>query len=164
MRVRDVLLGSDRAPIERIVRGVGNFRDDEVVVAMELVDIGLSEDAKGYSFAVAEEDAEVVGYACFGHAPMTDAVYDLYWIAVDRARQGAGIGQLLLADVERAVRAAGGRMLLIETEGSGGYDATRRFYERAGYPEVARLRDYYRRGADKVIYGRTLDAGEETGT
>lgn len=156
MRVRDVLLGSDRAAIERIVRGVGNFRDDEVAVAMELVDIGLGADAKGYSFVVAEDDDELIGYACFGHAPMTDAVYDLYWIAVDRGRQGAGIGQQLLAAVERAVRAAGGRMLLIETEGSDGYDATRRFYERAGYPEVARLRDYYRPGADKVIYGRSL--------
>ena len=156
MRVRDVLLGSDRASIERIVRGVGNFRDDEIDVAMELVDIGLSDDPQGYSFAIAEEDDEVVGYACFGHAPMTDAVYDLYWIAVDRARHGSGVGRMLLHEVERAVRAAGGRMLLIETEGSGGYDATRRFYERAGYPELARIRDYYRAGADKIVYGRSF--------
>lgn len=161
MRVRDFLVGGDRAAIERIVRGVGNFRDEEIAVAMELVDLGLSEHTKGYLFAVAEDDDDVVGYACFGHAPMTDAVYDLYWIAVDRGRQGRGIGQCLLEEVEQQVRAKGGRMLLIETEGSGGYDATRRFYERAGYPEIARIRDYYRHGADKVIYGRALGRGRE---
>lgn len=156
MRVRDFLVGGDRAAIERIVRGVGNFRDEEIAVAMELVDIGLAEDTKGYLFAVAEDDEDVVGYACFGHAPMTDAVYDLYWIAVERGRHGTGIGQRLLEQVEQQVLAKDGRMLLIETEGSGGYDATRRFYERAGYPEIARIRDYYRPGADKVIYGRAL--------
>lgn len=157
MRVRDVLLGSDRAPIEAIVRGVGNFREEEVAVAIELLDVGLSEDTRGYLFVVAEEDDEVVGYACYGHAPMTDGVYDLYWIAVDRKRHGRGIGQRLLEAVEAGVREAGGRMLLIETESGAGYDGTRRFYERAGYPEVARIPDYYRRGADKVIYGRAIE-------
>lgn len=157
MRVRTELVPGDRDAIARIVREVGVFRAEEIDVALELVDIGLSEHARGYLFAIAEDDeSAVAGYACWGHAPMTDAVYDLYWIAVDPARHGAGIGQQLLAACERDVRARGGRMLLIETEGTPAYEPTRRFYLRAGYPEVARIRDYYREGADKVIYGRTL--------
>lgn len=157
MHVRTELRTGDRDAIARIVREVGVFRDDEIDVAIELVDIGLSGDPQGYRFAIAEGDEDaVLGYACWGHAPMTDAVYDLYWIAVDPARHGAGIGQRLLAACEWDVRERGGRMLLIETEGTPAYEPTRRFYLRAGYPEVARVRDYYRQGADKVIYGRSL--------
>jgi ribosomal protein S18 acetylase RimI-like enzyme len=153
--VRESLAASDRAAIESIVRRTGVFRPEEVAVALELVDIGLSGDDRGYRFVVVEDGA-VVGYACFGHASMTEGVYDLYWIAVDPARQGEGIGRKLLARVEDAVRASGGRMLLVETESTEPYEATRRFYERAGYPELARVRDYYRPGADKVILGRVL--------
>ena len=157
MRVRTELVPADREAIARIVREVGVFRPDEVDVAMELVDIGLSSDTKGYLFAVAEDDAgAVLGYACWGLAPMTDATFDLYWIAVDPARHGGGIGQQLLAACERDVRARGGRLQQIETEGTPDYEPTRRFYLRAGYPEIARIRDYYRAGADKVVYGRTL--------
>jgi hypothetical protein len=47
-------------------------------------------------------------------------------------------------------------MLLIETEGSPAYQATRRFYERAGDAEIARIRDDDRVGADKVAYGRAF--------
>lgn len=156
MRLREHLEASDLSAIEGIVRGVGNFREDEIAVAMELVEIGLSADTQGYLFVVAELDDRVVGYACFGHAPMTDAVYDLYWIAVDVTRHKSGIGRRLLHAVEQTVIGRGGRMLLIETEGSADYEATRAFYLGAGYPETARVRDYYRLGADKIIYARTL--------
>lgn len=157
MRVRAELRAGDRAAIEAIVRAVGVFREGEIEVAMELVDIGLSADTKGYCFAVAEGDAgEVLGYACWGQAPMTDTTYDLYWIAVDPARHGGGVGRALLAATEHDVSARGGRLLLVETEGTPPYEATRRFYLRAGYPEIARVRDYYREGADKVIYGKSL--------
>ncbi|AKF11502.1 GNAT family N-acetyltransferase [Sandaracinus amylolyticus] len=157
MRIRTELRPTDREAIARIVRAVGVFRPDEVDVAMELVDEGLSTNADQYFFAVAEDDhGAVLGYACWGHAPMTDATYDLYWIAVDPTRHGGGIGQKLLAACEDDVRARGGRLLLIETEGTPDYEPTRRFYLRAGYPEIARVRDYYRVGADKIVYGRSL--------
>ncbi|UJR85001.1 GNAT family N-acetyltransferase [Sandaracinus amylolyticus] len=157
MRVRTDLRPSDREAIDRIVRAVGVFRPEEVDVAMELVDEGLSTNDDEYFFAVAEDDhGTVLGYACWGHAPMTDATYDLYWIAVDPTRHGGGIGQKLLAACEDDVRARGGRLLLIETEGTPDYEPTRRFYLRAGYPEIARVRDYYRVGADKIVYGRSL--------
>ncbi|MDQ3032616.1 MAG: GNAT family N-acetyltransferase [Myxococcota bacterium] len=157
MRVRAELRPEDRDAIEQIVRGVAVFRADEIEVAMELVDAGLSEDDLGYQFAIAEDDDDrVIGYACWGLAPMTDATYDLYWIAVDVTLHRSGVGRALLAACEEDVRAREGRLLLIETEGTDAYEPTRRFYLRAGYPEIARVRDYYREGADKVMYGRRL--------
>jgi ribosomal protein S18 acetylase RimI-like enzyme len=46
--------------------------------------------------------------------------------------------------------------VIVHTSSTTRYDKTRRFYERAGYEEVARIRDYYRRGDSLVVYGKYL--------
>lgn len=144
---------ADRAEIERIVRATGAFREDEVVVAMELVG---AEEAEGYRFVVAEVEGKVAGYACFGQTPLTIGTWDLYWIAVDPALQGKKIGRALFDAAVEAVRAEGGRMLLIETGGKASYGATREAYLAWGCVEVARVPDFYEPGDDKVIYARYL--------
>lgn len=151
------LTPADRAPIEALVRGVERFPEGEVAVAMELVDLGLSADDRGYLFVVAERAGRVVGYACWGRAAMSPAVFDLYWIVVDSRTQGGGVGRALLAHVEREVRREQGISLLIETEGSPPYEAARRFYLAAGYAEVGRIADFYGPAKDKVLYAKRLD-------
>ncbi len=148
---------TDRGPIESLVRRTERFPSAEVDVAMELVDLGLSEDARGYLFVVAERDEAVVGYACWGIASMSLAVYDLYWIVVSPDAQGGGIGQALLRHAEADVRDRDGHSLLIETEGSPAYAAARRFYLAAGYTEAGRVADYYGPSKDKVVYVKRLD-------
>ena len=83
---------------------------------------------------------------------MTRGTWDLYWIAVDPARQGRGIGRALLVAVEDAVREQGGRRLLVETAGKAAYARTRAMYLAWGFRQVARLPDFYEEGDDKVIY------------
>jgi ribosomal protein S18 acetylase RimI-like enzyme len=147
----------DRGSIERILRATGMFTEEEVAVALELVDDGLGPAAGGYRFIVSEQDGEVAGYACFGLCPMTDRTWDLYWIAIDPPRHGRGHGVALVRGVEDAVRAEGARLLLVETAGKPEYAPTRAFYDRIGYPEGARIRDFYRDGDDKVIYVKRID-------
>ncbi len=148
---------ADREPIERLVRGVGRFPEAEIAVAMELVDLGLTEDARGYLFVVAEREGRVVGYACWGRAAMSPRVFDLYWIVVDASTQGGGVGRALLAHAEREVQREEGISLLIETEGSAPYEAARRFYLAAGYLEVGRIADFYGSDKDKVLFHKRLD-------
>jgi ribosomal protein S18 acetylase RimI-like enzyme len=146
------LRAADRAPLERILRATGAFSDAEVAGALELIDLGLKPQDSGYRFLVAESSGRTVGYSCFGEAPCTVGTYDLYWIAVDPALQGKGVGAALLRATEEAVRSAGGRMILVETASKPSYAATRAFYERNGYREVARVPDFYAPGDDKVVY------------
>jgi ribosomal protein S18 acetylase RimI-like enzyme len=153
-RWRD-LQPADRGPIERILRATGAFLEHEVAVALELVDAPREQ---GYRFVVAEQERAVVGYACFGETPCTVGTYDLYWIAVDPATQGQGVGRALMAEVERRLAAEGARLLLVETAGKASYAATRAFYDRCGYTLVARVPDFYAPGDDKLIYCRRLSA------
>ncbi|HET6459993.1 MAG TPA: GNAT family N-acetyltransferase [Syntrophales bacterium] len=98
---------------------------------MELVDEAIEEgDASGYIFAVLEygkSDPILQGFACYGPVPLTQGVYDLYWIIVDPSAQKEGHGSYLLKYVEHEVIRKGGRMLLIETPSHESYGATIRF-------------------------------------
>jgi ribosomal protein S18 acetylase RimI-like enzyme len=158
-RIR-TLKSQDRSPIESIVISSGKFSPVEIDTAMELVDASLqSGDKSGYFFAVLEAggaDPKVRGYACYGPVPLTEAAYDLYWIVVDPAFQGKGFGQRLIRHVEQDVERRGGRMVLIETSSQESYGATVRFYERSGYELAARIRNFYKKGDDKLVFQKEL--------
>ncbi len=128
---------------------------------MELVDTRLEKgDASGYFFVIAEQGDQVIGYACYGHIACTIGGYDLYWIAVDPSQQGKGIGRVLIEEVEKQVRLAGGRHLYIETSGLPLYRPTRGFYERCGYELAAVLEDFYDRDDDKWIWRKKVGQEE----
>jgi ribosomal protein S18 acetylase RimI-like enzyme len=158
VRIRKLEPG-DRPRIAEIVVSSGNFNDVEIATALELVDEALAEGEKsGYMIVVLEDGKNPVvkGYACYGPTPLTQGVYDLYWIAVDPADQGKGFGQRLLKCVEQDVVNRGGRMLLIETSSYETYGATIRFYERSGYELVARIKNFYRIGDAKLVFSKEL--------
>jgi ribosomal protein S18 acetylase RimI-like enzyme len=151
---------SDRPFIEKMVISTGNFNDVEIATALELVDEALDQgEESGHLFALMESGEKqrvVQGYACYGPVPLTQGVYDLYWIVVDPASQGKGFGSHLLGYVERDALSRGGRMILIETSGQEAYGATVRFYEHSGYHLAARIRNFYRVGNDKLIFQKDL--------
>jgi ribosomal protein S18 acetylase RimI-like enzyme len=150
-------VAADRARIHAILVATARFTEQEVGWAMELVDLAFFRPEKSeYQVHVLDERG-VHGYVLWGPTPMSDGVFDLYWIAVDPGRQGRGYGQLLLEFVENEVRRHSGRMLLIETSSKRSYAPTVRFYQRAGYREISRIKDFYRIEDDKVVFSKTLD-------
>jgi len=148
---------SDRSRIHEILVATARFTRQEVGWAMELVDLTLEHPERSeYSICVVEEQDAIQGYACWAPTPLTEGVFDLYWIAVDPKRQGQGLGQMLLRFVENDVRRRSGRMLLIETSSKRSYAPTIRFYQRAGYHEISRIKDFYRIEDDKVVFCKNL--------
>jgi ribosomal protein S18 acetylase RimI-like enzyme len=146
----------DRDRILEILIAVARFTDEEVRCAIDLVDQSLATPEKGEYLVHVLEDRVVQGYVCFGPTPLTDGVFDLYWIAVDPRQQGQGLGQILLRFVENEVRKQNGRMLLIETSSKDTYGPTLRFYERSGYEEISRIKDFYRIEDDKIVFCKKL--------
>jgi len=150
---------TDVRNVENLVRATGMFTEPEAAIAAELVDDRLARGgASDYAFVFAARGERLVGYACWGHIAGTEASYDLYWIAVDPAEQGGGIGRALMQRAEAAVAAAGGRRLYVDTSSSERYRPTRRFYRRCGYRIAAELPDFYRPGDGKTIFLKELAA------
>ena len=73
------------------------------------------------------------------------------------ALYGAGTLVALLSLFAREVRMQhAGLMLMIETSSKESYASTMRFYERSGYDEISRIKDFYRIEDDKVVYCKKL--------
>jgi len=148
-----------RARLEQLTRATGLFREEEVATAVELLDESLAGD-EDYQFVGGFERDELIGYGCWGPTPGTVATSDLYWIVVDRVRQGAGIGSQLLGEIERRLAADGRRLVVVETSSRPDYAPTRGFYDARGYTRAATIPEYYAPGDDLVIYTKDLTAGD----
>ena len=101
-------------------------------------------------------DGKLGGYMCYGEVPLSDRCWDLYWIAVDSATQGKGLGREMVRFMEADLGKRHARKIFIETGGKSSYGATRTFYETMGYAETARIPDFFAPGDDKVIFGKDL--------
>ena len=147
----------DRPRITEILRDTPEFKPFEAAVAEELIDSYLDDPSgSGYHILVAEADSTVAGYICYGPTPLTEATWDVYWMAVTREKQGQGIGSALMQSAEKEIRKAEGRLSIIETSSTPAYEKTRNFHLSQGYEIVARIPDFYAPGDDKLILQKRL--------
>ena len=155
---RDHVLPGDLLSVRQIVEATGFFTDEEVDVAVELVDAGLNGESLGsYLFCFCEDaSGRDLGYTCYGPIICTVGSFDLYWIAVHPDCQGTGIGGELLRRTESKIRSMHGKRIYIETASRDLYKPTQGFYSKAGYHAEATLKDYYSEGDSKIIYVKHL--------
>jgi D-alanine-D-alanine ligase len=150
-------VGNDREAVLALLNQPEFFRPDELEIAREVFDDAVKGGEHGhYQSFVIEAQGQVGGWICYGPTPCALGTFDIYWIAVAAKLQGRGLGKELMGFVERMIRVRGGRLAVIETSGRSAYDSTRNFYERLGYSESARLKDFYSPGDDKVVSIKTL--------
>lgn len=80
-------------------------------------------------------------------------------IAVDETCRSHGVGAILLAHVEAAYRPASAHLFLCVSSFN---DRARAFYDRHGFEEVGRFRDFIIPGADEILLHKRLDRGTST--
>ncbi len=140
-----------------LARRTGIFDSREIAVVKELLEIELGNARqKDYHSFVAQADGDVVGFACYGPAPMTDGTYDLYWIFVHPDHQRRAVGSLLLQEVEKDIRRSKGRMLMVDTSSTRPYLPARRFYKNHGFERAAKVEDYYGPGDSRITYAKHI--------
>ncbi len=134
------------------------FRPDEISCALELLEAVLDPpDGNTYEALLLVDGEDVpVAYACFGHTPMTDATFDLYWMITDARMRGRGLGRRLLEALEAALRGRQVRTIRVETSSLEGQGGALRFYLQNGYAEVGRIPDFYRPGDDLITLAKRL--------
>ena len=145
----------DRAPLGALLERIETFSKEEVICALELIDAAIKGSAD-YQVLVADRDGKIVGYVCYGPTPMTDRVFDLYWIATDPQVRGQGIGASLVAAMEGDLRRRSARLMRVETSAMEAYGPTRGFYASMKYVEESRFRNFYKEGEDLIVLSKQL--------
>jgi ribosomal protein S18 acetylase RimI-like enzyme len=147
----------DTPALLALTEGTGVFKPHEIEALDEVLsDYHTANHLEGHVAVTYERNGEVLGYAYYAPAAMTDRSWYLYWIAVTRKTQARGIGGHLLKHAEDEIRKRNGRVLFIETSSLPHYDKTRAFYQKQGYEVTGVLRDYYSDGDDMVVFRKRL--------
>ncbi|MBI2932620.1 MAG: GNAT family N-acetyltransferase [Planctomycetes bacterium] len=142
----------DKSAVERLLHECGGFVPHEVTVCLSLLG-----DPEYETALVRDEQERPLGLVIYGTDPLAQGVWEIYWIATDGRCQRRGVGSALMRHVEESVGTRG-RMILIETSGQPAYAYQRAFYEKNGYREAARIRDFYKPGDDLVVYRKDATA------
>jgi ribosomal protein S18 acetylase RimI-like enzyme len=146
---------ADSRALSALTAQTGVFKSHEIQALDEVLsDFHATNQRLGHHSVTYEEGKEVLGFAYYAPAAMTDRTWYLYWIAVTKHTQARGIGSKLLQYVERHIAEQRGRLLLIETSSLPHYDLTRKFYVKHGYEQAAVISDFYADGDDLVVFGK----------
>lgn len=163
------LRSDDRPDLAEVLRSNHTeFNAADLACALELIDLVLGDPAqRDYRVLIAAGGVgsgspgtadldRPIGYALYGPTPLTEATWDLYWIAIRADCRGQGIGRALLDRVEEEIAAGGGRLLRIETSTKEAYGATRGFYEKRQYQPAGFIPDFYCAGDGLVTFVKSL--------
>ena len=135
----------------------GFFKPIEIdALRLVLSDYHAGTAGPGHVAVTFEMDGRPLAFAYYAPNVMTDRGWTLYWIFVDRGVQTRGIGAKLLDYVEDDIRAAGGRMLVVETSSLAHYEPTWHFYRKLGYRQVAVVPDLYADSDDMIVFTKRL--------
>src|SRR5947209_7978580 len=128
----------DTATLLTLSAGTGAFLPLEVEVLREVLDDYHAEAREaGHRCVTYEDGGQIIGFAYYAPASMTDRTWELWWIVVGKQTQARGVGGQLLRHIEDALRQEGGRLLILETSSLPSYDLTRRFYVKNHYTVMA---------------------------
>ncbi|HEX7449952.1 MAG TPA: GNAT family N-acetyltransferase [Pirellulales bacterium] len=148
---------ADQFALIELARHTGVFKPLEIDALEEVLnDYHATNHAHGHRSITYEDAEQILGFAYYAPAAMTEHAWYLYWIAVSKQTQARGIGGALLRFIEDDIRQRHGRILLIETSSLPHYELTRRFYLKHQYDQVAVLPDYYADGDDMVVFRKRL--------
>ena len=113
-------------------------------------------------FAIRDNDTMVLvatvngNFAGFAIMRFGEDVAHLHLLAVDTPFRRAGVGTGLLRWLESSCRTAGMQHIRLEVRYAN--LPAKRFYEREGYAAIERIREYYGRGEDALVYRKSLRA------
>ncbi len=145
----------DVSSIKSLLERVPNFNEEEISVAMELINFAANNPGQeDYNIFVYEEDGKIFGYHCTGRRPLTDGVYDLYWIVTDPKEANKGIGSELILHAENFVKENYGRWLLAETSSKDSYALTRKFYIKNNFSIISEIKNFYSLGDNLIVFGK----------
>jgi ribosomal protein S18 acetylase RimI-like enzyme len=154
IELREYIAADREAAVEAIVEST-LFDADDAEFLRGVFDSHLEAGSRSRCI-VALVHGRVTGVAYARPEEATDRVWDLTMIGVRVSEQGSGVGTALMRRVEDDLAREGQRLVLVRTSGTERFAATRAFYERLGYDDVARIPEYWSVGDDLVVLRRAV--------
>jgi ribosomal protein S18 acetylase RimI-like enzyme len=158
-RIRAVLR-ADAEVVKAIAIETGLFTADDIGGFEDMLEGFLNNNLTDHFWIVLEDETNaIVGAAYYAPEPLSDRMWNLYFISVRPGFQGMGIGAALITHIEETLRGKGeevARTLIVETSSLERFQSTRRFYERRGFDKKARIREFYRPGEGKIVFWKSL--------
>ncbi|NSX54371.1 GNAT family N-acetyltransferase [Parasulfitobacter algicola] len=103
-----------------------------------------------------EDAGQPVGFCYAVPEDLADGTWNMLAIAVLPSCQGRGFGGAVVQHLEDVLRGRRARILIADTSGTDEFAQTRAFYQKSGYAEEARIRDFWAAGDDKVVFWKSL--------
>lgn len=145
---------SDMTPLLAILRDSGQFDEDGLNHVRETLNACLAGESEDLWFSADRQG--LAGAAYCAPEVMANGTWNLLMLWINPAYQRQGVGQALLSRVEKSLADKQARLLLVETSSLDDFTAARAFYQKQGFTEEARIRNYYGFGEDKLIYTKML--------
>ena len=143
----------DLAALQLVLDGTGLFPSE---MLPDMLGEFLAGETTEEIWLTCEQEGEAIGFCFAVPEQLAEGTWNMRAIAVLPSVQRGGAGRLMVATLEEKLRAAGHRVLIADTSGTAEFELTRRFYQKNGYHEEARIRDFWAAGDDKVIYWKAL--------
>lgn len=154
--IRPVTL-NDTEAVVALIKALGLFEPNEVAELSDMLSEHLSSSPSPKDmWFVDDQNGSLVSVAYVAPERMTEGTWNLYLIAVHTDYQKQGRGAALLDYVEQTLARQGERVLLVETMALDEFQYVRTFYQKNGFVEAARIKEFYAAGADKVIFWKAL--------
>ena len=153
MKIRPTT-ATDIPALTRVLDGTDLFPSE---MLPDMLEGFLSDEASPEIWLTAEHEGEAVGFCYAVPEELADGTWNMLAIAVLPAQQGTGAGGALVAELEQQLRDDGQRILIADTSGLDEFAQTREFYRKNGYAEEARIRDFWAKGDDKVVFWKSLN-------
>lgn len=140
-----------------LLNEISLFTNEEREVVLELLDIYLNQKGqKDYQFFVTTESEKLSAFICFGPTPMTNGMFDLYWIGTSDKFQRKGLARNLIDYFCNYLKNNNGRKIRIETSSKESYSGTLSFYRSLSFTQEAIIKDFYDLNDDLIIYTKTF--------
>lgn len=145
---------SDTDDVMALAKKLGMFDADGLDHLKETLANYDSSNSKNLWYVA--DDNNLVGVLYCTPEPMTSGTWNVLMLLVNPDFHRQGYGNALMSYVEQILIEQKERLLIVETSSLDEFKPARAFYQKCGYHQGARIRDFYAEGEDKIIFCKAL--------
>ena len=146
---------NDKEAILSILEDSGKFDTEGLAHIEETLNEHLKSGSNGLWYIAFEN--KPIGVVYCTPEPLTSGTWNLLMLWIQKEKQGKGYGTALVKKIEDILVSKKARLLIVETSGLDEFKGARAFYEKYGFRQEARIKDFFEAGDDKLIYTKSIN-------